>query len=522
MFTSNLPPNSRCCLYLRKSRQDVELDLASGGDTLARHRAALFDLARRYDLTVTNVYEEVVTGDTIDGRPQMLQLLMDVEDGKWDAVLCMDIDRLGRGGMRDQGRILDTFKWSNTSIITPDKIYRLGDDLDEEQIEFKAQMARFEYRQIKKRLARGRAASEAEGKFIGNVPPYGYSREKLTGQKGWKLTVEPAGASTVRQIFRWYTGEGCARLGVAQIVRRLNELHIQPPKGNDWTNWSVRSILSNEEYYGVIRSGNRPAKKVIENGTVRITRPRASRDEIRLYPGLHEPLITKEQFELAQSYLSSNKSRPGPKQVATKNPLHGLVICDRCGRSMVRRPYKDRRASLLCPYTSCSTVSTDLDVIESDILDGLRLWLAEFPLGEAPEPAADQLLPLQNAVKDAEAERAQLQKQKAKAYELIEQGVYTVEIFTQRMQELSDRISAADARLTSLQEELTQTQHAQLRKQQLLPAVAHVLAVYDKTEDPEEKNRLLRTCLSKVVYHKSTRDRSKQGSDLSLTLYPNF
>ena len=40
----------------------------------------------------------------------MLRLLKDVEDGCYDAVLCMDLDRLSRGRMRDQGVILDTFR----------------------------------------------------------------------------------------------------------------------------------------------------------------------------------------------------------------------------------------------------------------------------------------------------------------------------------------------------------------------------------------------------------------------------
>jgi DNA invertase Pin-like site-specific DNA recombinase len=44
----------------------------------------------------------------------MLRLLSDVEKEKFEAVLCMDIDRLGRGAMSDQGIILETFKASDT------------------------------------------------------------------------------------------------------------------------------------------------------------------------------------------------------------------------------------------------------------------------------------------------------------------------------------------------------------------------------------------------------------------------
>ena len=44
----------------------------------------------------------------------------------------MDIDRLGRGSMIDQGIIGQTFRESETLVITPDKTYDLSDDLDED------------------------------------------------------------------------------------------------------------------------------------------------------------------------------------------------------------------------------------------------------------------------------------------------------------------------------------------------------------------------------------------------------
>ena len=349
------PPHfDRVAMYLRKSRKDLELEAVGGEDTLERHRRVLLELARHYELTVTQIYQEVVSGDTIEARPQMQRLLRDVENGLYDAVICHDIDRLGRGGMRDQGTILETFKWSHTAIITPDKIYNLDADIDEEAVEFKTLSARYEYRMIKKRLARGREASVREGKFIGHIAPYGYERYKLQGQRGWSLQpVEPA-ASVVRDIFRWYTADA-DRIGVALIARRLNERGILSPAGKDWTNCGVRGVLNNPVYAGMIRSKNRPDQKTMVDGHVSVSRPRNPTPEV--YPGLHEALIPQEIFDQAQELLSRNKSRPGPKQVAMKNPLSGLVICGQCGRAMVRRPYGNGYPDgLLCPYTSCSCV----------------------------------------------------------------------------------------------------------------------------------------------------------------------
>ena len=77
---------------------------------LRRHRAGLLECAQRHGLLVEDWYPEVVSGESLYARPQMLRLLEDVEAGRYDAVLCMDLDRLSRGRMKDQGIILDAFR----------------------------------------------------------------------------------------------------------------------------------------------------------------------------------------------------------------------------------------------------------------------------------------------------------------------------------------------------------------------------------------------------------------------------
>lgn len=105
-------------MYLRKSRSDLEAEARGEGETLAKHRKNLLALAETKDYHVVQIYEEIVSGETIMHRPEMLKLLQDVEAHQYEAVLVMDIDRLGRGNMQDQGLILDTFKNSNTKITS--------------------------------------------------------------------------------------------------------------------------------------------------------------------------------------------------------------------------------------------------------------------------------------------------------------------------------------------------------------------------------------------------------------------
>ncbi|HBR07360.1 MAG TPA: recombinase family protein, partial [Clostridiales bacterium] len=121
-----------------------------------------------------------------------------VNAGRYAAVLCMDIDRLGRGGMADQGIILDAFRYSETLIVTPDKTYNLSDEMDEELTEFKAFMARREYKMIRKRMRRGLMQTIESGGYIAN-PPYGY--RKIVVDKLPTLEIVEEEAVFIRMMY---------------------------------------------------------------------------------------------------------------------------------------------------------------------------------------------------------------------------------------------------------------------------------------------------------------------------------
>ena len=116
----------------------------------------MLDFAQQQGLCIAQVYEEVVSGSSLYLRPQMLRLLEDVGALRYDAVLCMDIDRLGRGDMTSQGIILDTFRHAGCKIMTPRRVYDLNDEMDETYSEFEAFMARQEYKLIVQADAPGR------------------------------------------------------------------------------------------------------------------------------------------------------------------------------------------------------------------------------------------------------------------------------------------------------------------------------------------------------------------------------
>ena len=203
--------------YLRKSRADRDAEAHGEGETLLRHEKILEDLASRLGITISKFYREIVSGETIQDRPVVQKLLQDISNGKCDGVLVVEVERLARGDTSDQGTIAKYFKFSDTLILTPLKIYDPTDEYDEEYFEFGLFMSRREYKTINRRIQRGRTASVQEGKWIASTAPYGYERIKIPDGKGYTLQIVPEQAEIVRFIFHLYLYGERQQIGRAHV-----------------------------------------------------------------------------------------------------------------------------------------------------------------------------------------------------------------------------------------------------------------------------------------------------------------
>lgn len=144
-----------------------KLKLAAKAKALPATVRGCWAFAERAGLPIVAEYSEIISGDRLSDRPEMQRLLADVAAGMYDGVLTVEVSRLTRGDLMDQGRIMNTFKYSGTKIITPEHTYDLSEDWDEDVLQSDLMMARREYKYIKKRMQRGRQASSLRGALAG-------------------------------------------------------------------------------------------------------------------------------------------------------------------------------------------------------------------------------------------------------------------------------------------------------------------------------------------------------------------
>lgn len=509
-------------IYLRKSRTDAEAEARGEGETLARHEKILLDLAGKMRIKIGEIYREIVSGETIEARPEVQRLLSDVKKGMWKGVLVVEIERLARGETMDQGIVAKAFKISDTKIITPMKTYDPNNEFDEEYFEFGLFMSRREYKTINRRLQRGRVASVNEGKYVGSIAPYGYERVKIKGDKGYTLRKNQE-ANTVKIIYDLYAYED---LSLHEVVRKINEMGLKPRKSGEWCVSSVKDILTNPVYIGKIKWNWRKEVRIYKNEKLVKTRPR--NEDYILKNGLHKAIIDDKTWKIVEAKRSLNKP-PISRDNTIQNPLCGLVYCAKCGRKMKRRPYTDRskEPTIYCDNPKCDNISSKLHLVEKKVIEGLRRWLKQyqFDYKEYIEKINySKIKPIEDTIKVLQEEAKKENDKLLNIFNFLEDGIYTKEMFKTRSEAVLQNVARLNNSIKEYKERLEQGKIADKKNIFLVPKIENLLDVYNLLKTPEEKNDLLKTLITQVTYLKTEKALKKNAdpTNFIINLYPKI
>ena len=512
------PSDLNIYIYLRKSRKDLEEEKKANEvgetyDTLQRHRKTLLSIAKKERHNVVNIYEEVVSGESVTERPRIQEMLRDLEVGDTDGVLVMDLDRLGRGDMLDQGLLDRAFRYSGTKIITPAEIYDPESETWELVFGIKSLVAREELKAITRRMQRGRVASAGEGKSISKKPPYGYKRNE-------NLILEPdeETAWVVKKMFEMMR-DGHGRQAIAQ---ELDRLEIKPPnsKRKTWSPSSITAIIQNEVYLGTIIWGQ--IKYVKRNG--KYTRNKMPRSKWTIKENAHEPIVHRELFDAANK---AHSGRWRPSTVVSKglsNPLAGVLKCAICGYTMLYQPRSDRPNDVIrCAHAGCKGVQkgSALNLVEQRVIEGLQQFAQELEIQtEVPQEISGSDIPYKKElVESKNGEISQLETQKSNLHDLLERKVYDINTFLERQQNLAERINGLQQEVRNILNDIQKDELRSKTVSNLLPQIQTVISEY-KAADIESKNQLLKTVLEKATYLR--KKEWKSPDEFVIQLYPRI
>lgn len=504
------PKIDKYAIYLRKSRADVEAEKLGEGETLARHKKILTELAARKGLYIEKIYEELVSGDTIEARPEIQKLIQDCYSGRYKGILIVEVTRLSRGNQGDAQKIIDCLKYSNRNngvlVITPTKTYDVAHSQeDEEYMEFELFMSRREYKMIHKRMDRGRKQAVVEGNFMGSHRPYGY--EIVKTRTGRTLIPNETEAPIVRDIFRWAAEENMTPFDIA---KRLTSMGVPTYNNEDvWNKGSVYGLLNNPTYMGKVRWNNRMTIKTMVNGELKsIKSDTSDTEQYMLYDGKHKKhaLVDEATYKKIQGRIHSDRTNSRHKLM---NPIAGLLYCKKCGKSIMYRGYKNNKGKYSSPRYAhtpstigCKVKSALYTDVINALVHGLRMYIDDFELKIDNLPTYDEQL-VEERIATLNMELRKIEKKLAKLFAGWENDDITDNEFVERKAIHNHRIENIKTEIESLEysiPERVEYEETVLMLSDALDALTH------EDLDAEIKNECLKKIVSRIEFSRENNE----------------
>lgn len=479
-------------IYLRKSRQDDPHETVE--EVLAKHEAQLQEYALDklgHTIPEENIYREVESGESIDAREEIRKVLARIEDPAVTGVLVKEPSRLSRGDLADCSRIIDTFRFSRTAVVTPYMTYDLERKMERKF--FKDELLRgndfLEY--TKDILFQGRVAAVKRGCYIGNMPPYGYRKIKIG--KDHTLEIIEEQAEVVRLMFDLYINEG---LTPYRIACRINEMGVPAPRCAKWKKDTVRVMLRNPHYAGFVAFNQKKMTQVLENGKIVKKCLAQPQEEVIIAEGKHAAIIDREMWEIAQELVARNPRTDNSKEL--KNPLATMLHCKKCGQAMTLHPYRHAENRYICKQRPPCYKS----VKAGALLDALIIALEEAELpalelkvknGDGDARKIQQRL-LAKLEKQMEEYRAQEERQ----YDLLETNPnYPQDVFERRNKQLRAKMDACQEAIYKAKSALPQSVDYAER---ILALKAAIDILRDEAATPNEKNKVIKAIVERIEF----------------------
>lgn len=295
-------------LYARKSSESEDRQMAS----IESQIDELKKLASDLKLNVVEVLTESKTAKG-PGRVVFNEMLARINSGEADGILCWKLNRLARnpidGGliswMLQQGKI--------AHIQTVGRDYKSDDNVLMMQVEFG--MANQFIRDLSTDTKRGLKAKAERGWYPTNAS-LGYTPNPLKHKGQKEIIKDPERFDLVRKMFDLMLTGAYTPPKIRDIA--VTEWGLRNRQGKMVSKSNLYRVFSDPFYYGEFEY---PAKSG------------------KWYQGMHEPMITKSEFDRIQVLLG-NKHSTRPKEYDFA--FRGHIKCGECG-ALVTAEHKLKR-----------------------------------------------------------------------------------------------------------------------------------------------------------------------------------
>lgn len=289
--------NLRYCLYARKSTEAEEKQALSIDSQIKE----MSQIAEHEGLNVVEIRRESHSAKESGQRPIFEEILKDIDDGIFNAIITWAPDRLSRNA-GDLGKLVDRMDQRKLIQIKTFGQTFSNSPSDKFLLMILCSQAKLENDNKSINVKRGMRARCEMGLWPVQ-PPTGYRKPNERLAK-CEVEIDPERAPIIKQIFEKIAYERWSGMRVYSWLRY--ELNFKTHRGFYLSVGNVFKIINNTFYYG------------------RFEFPQGSGN---WYDGKHEPIITKELFDDVRASLKTQVIKSYGKEFAFTR----MVKCGMCG-----------------------------------------------------------------------------------------------------------------------------------------------------------------------------------------------
>lgn len=285
------------CLYARKSSEAEEKQALSIDSQIKE----MLTLAQRDNLNIVDIYRESHSAKDCGQRPMYNQLITDIKVGKFNGILVWHPDRLSRNAgdlgsvvdLLDQKKLVEIRTYSQKFTNNPNEKFLLM---------ILGSQAKLENDNKSINVKRG-LKTKCEMGLWPSVAPTGYTNSTIVNEKG-VVYVDQQRGPIIKKVFEKVAYDGWSGRKIFYWLK--DELKFVTRSGKPLTLSNIYIILNSHFYYGMFEY---------------------PKDSGRWFKGKHEPLITKELFDIVQEKTTRSAIRSENKEFAFTK----LMKCGLCG-----------------------------------------------------------------------------------------------------------------------------------------------------------------------------------------------
>lgn len=320
----------RAAIYARRSTEEHQVASLD----IQIEEATRYIASKGWSLDDEHVFiDSGVSRAEFKKRPGIRALLLAKEQRAVDVIVARDDSRIGGDTILSPQLVMQlTAGGTRLFYYFADKEVRLKTAVDKLMMSVSSFGSESEREKISERT-REHLSVKARRGFVAGGVVYGYRNLEI--KEGYtrvrvEYAIDENQASIVREIFERYV----AGAGAKSIAKDLNRRLVPAPRAGkrgtgSWTPTSIRPMLQNERYKGVLVWGR--VKKSYEDGTK--VRTQTPEDQWTRVDAPHLRIISDELWAAARkrerSKVAMGRSRPSGAK--PKYLLSGLSRCGICG-----------------------------------------------------------------------------------------------------------------------------------------------------------------------------------------------